>query len=412
MPNPKFQINKMETLSVDKELVILNAILQYKDVDKVSKAVSATKVIVNSVLWKYRDVIAMMLANDTVSKKVQDNYEKTIDMALDANNKAISLMQRQVTILYNEYNDPANQNVLMKDYLLTQVMNIVDKMNKLVDLNNIKVKESYDILQKRIAGFTKNDFQQEENDYKDNVQSVFDKLNKTPASKMVVAINKEDNTTKIFHSVNDAGRYLSINPRDLADKARNDEIPGWIVRYETKDSGGIMKKKSNITTYIIAIISMVISFVLVIMAKGLENLTVDGSFEIKQIISESIHSVSFWILNTTIAIATVLVWFWSFVIKKTKRLSEKEYTDKVETFNTCLKSKGNDFITYIKEENNRRRISAYVEHIEHKIMRQEKKLSRLTSIGIFIKRDVYIQKRIDRYKSRITQEYLNQHLVN
>ena len=235
MPNPKFQINKMETLPVDKELVILNAILQYKDVDKVSKAVSATKVIVNSVLWKYRDIIAMMLANDTVSKKVQDNYEKTIDMALDANNKAISLMQRQVTILYNEYNDPANQNVLMKDYLLTQVMNIVDKMNKLVDFNNIKVKESYDILQKRIAGFTKNDFQQEENDYKDNVQSVFDKLNKTPASKMVVAINKEDNTTKIFHTVNDAGRYLSINPRDLADKARNDEIPGWIVRYETKD---------------------------------------------------------------------------------------------------------------------------------------------------------------------------------
>ena len=172
-----------------------------------------------------------------------------------------------------------------------------------------------------------------------------------------------------------------------------------------------MKKKSNITTYIIAILSMIISFVLVIMAKGLENLTIEGSFEIKQIISESIHSVSFWILNTTIAIATVLVWFWSFVIKKTKRLSEKEYTDKVEIFNTCLKSKGNDFITYIKEENNRRRISAYVGHIEHKIMIQEKKLSRLTSVGILMKRDVYIQKRIDRYKSRITPEYLNQHLV-
>ena len=127
-----------------------------------------------------------------------------------------------------------------------------------------------------------------------------------------------------------------------------------------------MKKKSNIATYIIAIISMAISFVLVVMAKGLENLTIEGSFEIKQIISESIHSVSFWILNTTIAIATVLVWFWSFVIKKTKRLSEKEYTDKVEIFNTCLKSKGNDFIQYVKEENNRRRISAYVGHIEHK----------------------------------------------
>ena len=172
-----------------------------------------------------------------------------------------------------------------------------------------------------------------------------------------------------------------------------------------------MKKKSNIATYIIAIISMAISFVLVVMAKGLENLTIEGSFEIKQILSDSIRSVSFWILNTTIAIASVLVWFWSFVIKKTKRLSEKEYTDKVEIFNTCLKSKGNDFIQYVKEENNRRRISAYVGHIEHKIMRQEKKLSRLTSVGIFMKRDVCIQKRINMYKSRITPEYLNQHLV-
>lgn len=172
-----------------------------------------------------------------------------------------------------------------------------------------------------------------------------------------------------------------------------------------------MNKKSNITTYIIAILSMIISFVLVIMAKGLENLTIDGSLEIKKIISESIHSVSFWILNTTIAIATVLVWFWSFVIKKTKRLSEKEYTDKLELFNTCLKSKGNDFIAYIKEENKRRRIAAFVEHIEHKIMAQEKKLARLTSVGLHIKRDVCIQKKIDRYKSRITPEYLNQHLV-
>ena len=63
-----------------------------------------------------------------------------------------------------------------------------------------------------------------------------------------------------------------------------------------------MKKKSNIATYIIAIISMAISFVLVVMAKGLENLTIEGSFEIKQILSDSIRSVSFWILNTTIAI--------------------------------------------------------------------------------------------------------------
>ena len=48
-----------------------------------------------------------------------------------------------------------------------------------------------------------------------------------------------------------------------------------------------MKKKSNIATYIIAIISMAISFVLVVMAKGLENLTIEGSFEIKQILSDS-----------------------------------------------------------------------------------------------------------------------------
>lgn len=173
-----------------------------------------------------------------------------------------------------------------------------------------------------------------------------------------------------------------------------------------------MKKKNGLgMTLFIAITSMVLSFALIVLAKGLQDLTIDGTFEIKQIFNKSVKSPSFWILNITIALAITLFWFWSFQLRKAKRLTEEEYTTKLELYNGTLKFKEKDFIDYIKIENKRRRIEAYKEHMEHKIMRREKWLNRLTIIGITIGRDKRLQAKIDRLNSKITDEYINNHLV-
>lgn len=169
--------------------------------------------------------------------------------------------------------------------------------------------------------------------------------------------------------------------------------------------------KDKVMTYIIAIFSLLVSFVLIILAKSLESLSIDGTFELKQIFNESLTSVSFWLLNITIAISTALFWYWSFILRKTKLLSSEDFTKRVDTYNGYIKMKGKDFVEFLKQENKERRIAAYIEHIEKRIARREKKLSMMTGIGMFFKRDVYLNKRITYFKSKITPEYIAEHNV-
>ena len=90
-----------------------------------------------------------------------------------------------------------------------------------------------EVLNKRLSGFSKNDKETEDNAYKENVQSVFEKLN---IAKKVVLINKNTNEVKIYDSVAKAAIALGVSRREFPDKTASGEYGDYKVILETKEA--------------------------------------------------------------------------------------------------------------------------------------------------------------------------------
>lgn len=172
----ELNLDSSRVLTSAQEMTVINQILVYKDCTKAAKNLGLEKETVNSVCWKYRDIIALVLYNEKIEDIVQTNYEKSISLVLEANLKAIKLLCRQIDILSEEFDKPENKGIVIKDYLIQQVLVIQDKLQKIVDSNNIKFKDNRTFLEKRIAGLQSIDEELDTGNYAVNQEAVYEKL--------------------------------------------------------------------------------------------------------------------------------------------------------------------------------------------------------------------------------------------
>lgn len=171
-------VKKLEVLSYEQELIIINTILEKRDLDVVSREVGLKVNVIDQVAWKYKDVIALLISEKDINDRIEKVYNETLDEALQANQRAIKLLSRQINILYDEYFSEANKGVVMKDYLIDQIIKISDKLQKMVDTNYTQFKDNRDLLSKRVAGFKVPVDTDEAGEYGTNQQAVFDKISK------------------------------------------------------------------------------------------------------------------------------------------------------------------------------------------------------------------------------------------
>lgn len=183
-----FNVLNATVLSYDQELIILNAVIEEPSIEKVARKVKISQDIVQQVIWKYKDVISVLVSDKSTEELIQSSYKQFIEKAVSSNRKTVELLTRQIDVLYNEYMDKKNEGVLMKDYLINEVCLIQDKLQKIIDYNSNSIRINREILAKRISGFKDVPSDVGTNGYSENVESVFSRLN--PADSI-----KKDNLT-------------------------------------------------------------------------------------------------------------------------------------------------------------------------------------------------------------------------
>jgi hypothetical protein len=172
----KLNLPKAKVITYTEELILLQKILETRDLNKTSQETQTEYQTVLQVATKYYDTINLILNNTDTAKVIEKSYSDSLKKALKANQEVIDLLSRQVHILWEEYNRKENKGVLMKDYLITQIISIQDKLNKLIDRNDINYKANRDYLMKQLSMSSKLEDVDESGDYSDNAQSVFEKL--------------------------------------------------------------------------------------------------------------------------------------------------------------------------------------------------------------------------------------------
>lgn len=174
----------LKVLSYDQELLIVNSLLEFKDIHKVSASLKIKEEIINQVMWKYKDIIALLLTHREINDMIEERYKNTLEITLTANEKAIKLLARQIDILYDEFFSEANKGIVMKDYLVNQIISISDKLQKLLDTNTLRYRENREILEKRISGFKAPDGSNDDpGNYSENNLSVAEKLARLTAQR-------------------------------------------------------------------------------------------------------------------------------------------------------------------------------------------------------------------------------------
>lgn len=174
-----------------------------------------------------------------------------------------------------------------------------------------------------------------------------------------------------------------------------------------------MKSKTNVVFTSIFFSSMLLfSFIFLIIVKGVEEASIDANITITDIITSSVSSPVFWILSATTALLLTLSMSSAFNILKAKLLNSDEFKETISSYNEKLKVKNSKyFVDFIKVLNKKRREEAYVHHIEKKIFKKERKLEKITILGLKLKNDIRINNKIIKLKENITREYLDSHLV-
>ena len=172
----KLDVKKLEVLTYQQELVIVQKVLELRDLTKVSEQTQTKYATVLQVATKYIDVISLIIQNTKMNELIEKSYSKTMKKVLDANEKAIDLLHRQVNLLWNEYNKPENSNAVLHDYLITQILNIQEKLQKIIDKNDITYKTNKEYLLKQLGLNAKDVEDMDTGDYTENVQSVYEKL--------------------------------------------------------------------------------------------------------------------------------------------------------------------------------------------------------------------------------------------
>ena len=130
----KLDVKKLEVLTYQQELVIVQKTLELRDLTKVSEETQTKYTTVLQVATKYIDVISLIIQNTKMNELIEKSYSKMMKKVLEANEKAIDLLHRQVNLLWEEYNKPENSTAVLHDYLITQIMNIQEKLQKIIDL--------------------------------------------------------------------------------------------------------------------------------------------------------------------------------------------------------------------------------------------------------------------------------------
>lgn len=234
----KLTLKNTTVLTLEQELLIINKLIQVQDIDKASRELATSTVVVRQVALKYADVLAIFLANNNIAAQIQDAYSKTIKTVLDTNDKVISLLAHQIDCLYAEYMSEENKSVLLKDYIIKQILDVQDRLQKMIDSGLNRYKDAIEILNKRLIGFDKKDNDDtEDNSYAENSKAVFEKLTALDVHmSRIVAINNTTGVTKIFNKVFEAARFFGVQGNDFKELAEGNRIPGWTISYETKEA--------------------------------------------------------------------------------------------------------------------------------------------------------------------------------
>ena len=173
------------------ELIILQKLLETRDVSITSQETQNEIKTVLQVATKYYDTIKLIIDNTDTAKIIEKSYSNTLDKALKANEKIVDLLSRQVNILWKEYTSPNNDGVLMKDYLIQQIMMIQDKLSKIIDRNDVNYKANREYLLKQLRYSSKAENPDEtDSTYSENVESVFNMLKKKDDEILAVSRKK------------------------------------------------------------------------------------------------------------------------------------------------------------------------------------------------------------------------------
>ena len=184
----KLNLPKTKVITYSEELIIIQKILETRDLNRTSQETQTEYQMVLQVAVKYFDTINLILENTDTAKIIEKSYSETLKKALKANEQIVDLLTKQVKILWTEYNKPENSGVLMKDYLIDQILKIQEKLNKVIDRNDINYKSNRDYLMKQLSMTTKLDDIEDDGEYPDNVEAIFNKL-KAKDDK-ILAINR------------------------------------------------------------------------------------------------------------------------------------------------------------------------------------------------------------------------------
>ena len=236
---PKVDAASPKILTYTQEVLILQKILETRDINMAAQCTHTPVNIVSQVAAKYYDTILLIINNTDTAKIINKSYTDVLSKALKANEKIIDLLSRQVDILWKEYTSSANENILIKDYLIQQLMLIQDKISKYIDKNDINYKSNRDYLIKQMSmSSIDNSSNTDDSSYKENVEAVFAKLKAkddailrsnrrgiTPTNAWTFdACKKNDNGTftpvKHYTSCDDFSQDTGIDARNISKACR------------------------------------------------------------------------------------------------------------------------------------------------------------------------------------------------
>lgn len=156
-------------------------------------------------------------------------------------------------------------------------------------------------------------------------------------------------------------------------------------------------------------ISMTFSFIAMIFIQMLTDVTQDGKIDFSKLIKSSITSPVFWITSFAISFILVMTMSSAYTNRRDKWLFSDEYAAVLDEYNTKLKFKDkSSFNPFIDIVNKERKHTAYINHIEKKIARYERRLERVTFIGTKLGREKRLNAKILKYKQRILPEYIKE----
>ena len=156
-------------------------------------------------------------------------------------------------------------------------------------------------------------------------------------------------------------------------------------------------------------VSMTFSFIAMIFIQMLTDVTQDGKIDFSKLIKTSITSPVFWITSFAISFILVMTMSSAYTNKRDKWLFSDEYAAVLDEYNTKLKFKDKaSFNPFIDIVNKDRKHTAYINHIEKKIARYERRLERVTFIGTKLGREKRLNAKILKYKQKILPEYIKE----